>query len=377
MGRRRRASLWGRTGIRIDRGRRLPGFYVRYSHYGLDGQRIHHSEHFDTLSAARRFVRRYNARHDLELTDQTVPISLRDASREFLESCGALGKQTLIQYSAALTYLRLVVQERDVSSINGADIDRFTAERIDASSGPTAAKHLRGLNRFFVWAISRGYIAENPIRRAVSRPRTSGARVRPVIDDAGLERLVASCDTEDRRIAVWIAMSSGLDRGVIENLCAAQIDFAHRQVRLVRPKTGKKLTVPLHVCVLPFLSRRRDLRGPAAPLLDGIAVRDWWPETLRRARLPETLWFRDLRAVASSWLQRIAKLSLTDVQKLLGHSSPTVTAAHYSDLHPDVATRFHESSLPGARPAPAPKPEKRSRGRGSESRSPGRRRCNA
>src|SRR5690606_12980940 len=79
----------------------------------------------------------------------------------------------------------------------------------------------------------------------------------------------------------------------------------------------------------------------------GLRYRRWWPETLRRAGLPTTIWFRDLRAVAASMLQRVAGLSLTDTQRLLGHSSPLVTAQHYHVPHPDIARRFHALRLPG------------------------------
>lgn len=70
---------------------------------------------------------------------------------------------------------------------------------------------------------------------------------------------------------------------------------------------------------------------------------DWWKRAMTAIGVPG-LWFRDLRALASGRLQRLAGMSLVDVQRLLGHASSETTATHYTLPAPDVARRLATGS---------------------------------
>src|SRR5262245_18455532 len=109
MGRRRKAWLYGgKTGVRVQDGQRLKGFYAGYRDY-TTGTAVRRSRHFLTKDAAAEWVRQYNARSDLGAIGAIVPTSLRDASVEFLAGCSALATDTRKQYVSVLGYLQVQV----------------------------------------------------------------------------------------------------------------------------------------------------------------------------------------------------------------------------------------------------------------------------
>ena len=355
MGRRRKAWLWGGNGKRVDRGRALPGYYCRFYDYA-DGRRITRSKHFTKQAHAKEWVKRYNARLDLKEIGQVVPISLREASQEFIAGCSSLAFDTTTHYASALGMLHGVIGDLDVKDIAAAHIDRFIAGRLKISRPSTTAKHLRGLSRFFNWAIARGYAAFNPVADVTSRPRGDNVRERPPVSDDQLAALIAALDTPDRRLAVWLALTTGLDRGVVHRLTPAQVDLDAKCIRFKRPKTNKVNVVPVHAALVPLLAEKLRQIDPSAPLFAGLARetkdRDWWHIACRKAGVPGLL-FRDLRAVATSRLLRTPGASLPDAQRLLGHASAETTARHYLIPDPDVAARLSSLALPGFLTPPA------------------------
>ena len=365
MGRRRKAWLWGGDGKRFQDGRRVPGWYARYYDYH-GGHRINRSKQFRTQPVAREWVKRHNAQKDLREIGEVVPVPMGEAVREFIRGCSTLAEDTITHYLSGLAMFEAVLGNKPVSEVDGADIDCFVARRLTASAEPTVAKHIRTIRRFFNWAMDRGYAAANPVALATTLPADVAVRERPPVTDKQLAELIRHLDTEDRRIAVWLAMTTGLDRGVIERLCTAQVDQEACCIRLQRPKTRRRkrteIAAPIHPAIAPLLFERLCHIDPSKPLLSGLArqadYKDWWKIVVEKAGLPGLL-FRDLRAVAASRPQRLAGLSLTDVQKLLGHSSPTTTAGHYHLPDPSVVQRLSAIPLPGLRSHEAQKKGKR------------------
>jgi len=72
--------------------------------------------------------------------------------------------------------------------------------------------------------------------------------------------------------------------------------------------------------------------------------KDWWKRAVQKVDLSH-LRFVDLRSVAASRMQRV--VSLVDTQRILGHSSPEITASHYTAVSPDVQQRLDTLPLPG------------------------------
>lgn len=342
--------MWGGDGIRYDRGKRLPGYYVRFYDYGPEG-RINRSLNFTTAKNARDWVRQFNARADLQLLGRVVPVGIVDAVGEFMEGKAALAKNSRIHYQLSLAMFTRAVGERNVCEYSGADVDRFVAARIGGGAGsPTVAKDLRAVGAFFNWAVQRRYATGNPIDGATSLPDSRTARDRPIVSESQIVALVGALDTDDRKAAVWIGMTTGLDRSVIERLSADRIDWDQAAILKRRPKTKRDVAIPLHPSLLAILRERAKQRPAPQPLLVGLSRQerkeDWWHRATAAAGVPGLL-FRDLRAVSVARAQRLAGLSLRDAQEMLGHASIRTTAEHYHMPDPTVRSKLDRLPLPG------------------------------
>jgi len=363
MGRRRKAWLACGTGRLRQRGRLLPGYYALWNEYTGNGHRTYRSKHFTSPSAAREWVKQVNAKMDLGAIAEITPITFPAATEEFLAGCSTLSHGTTVQYSGALGMFRVIVEDKDVHRIDGSDIDRFINWRLKASSEATVAKHIRALRRFFRWCLKRGMTDRIALDQATALPSGRLVRPKPILSEKDLEKLISKLDTEDRKLAVQLAITTGLDRGVIAALRAEQIDLDDGCIRVQRPKTRRRrpetLVVPLHRGILPALASRIGERKPGEPLLAGLTRQerseDWWKIAVGKAGFEE-LRFADLRAVAASRMQRA--VSLVDTQRILGHSSPELTARHYTVSNPDVRQRLDKLPLPGAQ---KPRTAKRSK----------------
>jgi integrase len=309
---------------------------------------------FDHFEHARTWVNTFNLRAQLGQIGETAEVPLSQAALEFLAGCSALAAGTRVHYGSALGFLRGVIGDKPVKTIRGQDIDRFVALRMSSSKPATVKKHVAGLHRFFTWCIEHNYADQNPVKLATSRPKGSYERDRPAVSDEALDRLVAALDTDDRRLAVAIALTTGLDRGMIQRLTPEQIDLENQVIRFTRGKTKKHLTVPLHASLLPALRPRLARTPVQQPILSGLSrqhrASDWWEQARQAAGLP-TLLFRDLRALATHRLMR-AGATLRQAQDLLGHASPTTTMRHYQMPEPDLIHRLNARPVPGFPAAP-------------------------
>lgn len=364
MGRQRRAWLVGGDGIRADKGQARTKFYVRFNEYPEPGQRVSRSRAFSKQADAKRFVAQYNAKSALHLLPGERPrVGFREALGEFLAGVSTLARATREHYAATLGHFTRIVGERPrVDEYRGADVDQFCLCRIrDGIAHATVAKDVRALRRFFRWGNKRRYLDFNPVEDATAIPKGRFARARPPLTNESVAAIVKQIGDEDRRIAVWLAATTGLDRGMIARLTAASVDFEAGLIRVVRRKTrahGRVLAIPLHPSLVGPLRDRASRVDDGAPLLCGVLRRgrgrDWFSWAVADAGLRGVI-FRDLRAMA---VQRGlgAGVSLAALSKMLGHSSLEVTVGHYVLPDADAARRLGELALPGQSPTSATPP---------------------
>jgi len=370
MSRRPKAWLPNGTGRRPGR----PGFYVHYNDY-TDGRRVQRTQHFERHADAVEWCRVRNAETDLRKLDRVIPRALDEAAAEFVAASAAKSASTRGQYQYILGVLHGLTA-RDAragrslpcSALAGDHLDRLIAYLLARGiTEATAARHVRLLRAFFAWARKRGYMLHDPLAAATTLPSPHvKSRLRPNVTPEQLAAIATHLDTEDRRLAFWLALTTGQDRGVIAGLTPAMIDWQDRVIRFQRPKTrrakAKMVTALIHPDLLPELRRRCAESPPDAPVLKGLARQewsarkreDWWKRAVTAAGVP-TLLFRDLRALASASLQR-AGVPLTAVRDLLGHSSIQMTADHYSPPDPAIAQGLQRLRLPGFPDTPAHPP---------------------
>jgi integrase len=197
------------------------------------------------------------------------------------------------------------------------------------------------------------YCEYNPVDDLTSQPKKRHKRNRPSVTEAQLETIVEALDTEDRKIAVWLALTTGMDRRVIMGLCPSQVDTDTKTITFIRPKTNKQITVPINDLLFPLILARLSGKSPLQPLLRGLhhgfrREFDWWHNACAKAGTPG-LWFRDLRALAVGRLMRAGGVALSDARDLLGHSSIQTTADHYSTPNQQVAEKLRSLPVPGLR----------------------------
>jgi len=244
----------------------------------------------------------------------------------------------------------IIGDDTTVSTVKPIDIENLLQRLASKRKPVTVKKHMAAVDRFFNWCIARNYADDNPAKRVTSRPRGTFVREKYIPSDAELERFIACLDTEDRRIAIWIAITAGLDRGVITRLGSDNIDFEGRCIRVTRQKTNKMIVVPLHPSLIAPLRERVSQAEQGLPLLQGLhrqnRSRDWFRLAAKNAGLPSNFVFQTLRAVAATRLIRSGARAV-DVQQALGHSSLSTTLRHYYQPDEQVRQSFERLPLPG------------------------------
>lgn len=326
-----------------------------------------HRRKFERSSSARDFIRRHNAKSDLLLLDSVIPMTLDEASNEFIESKRRKALSTRQQYDYTLIALAGVVgSDAELTCITSADVDKMLAAK--ARSGLSAAslnKHARNLHAFFSWAMRRQYVAANPVHEAETAERKSVAGVKPTITDAMIAHILKALEySVDRQIGVLIAATTGMDRSEIEQLTPETIDFQDGVIRGLRVKTGKPYTKPLNAGLIerlrPIVSRAVSgtrLLPDLLPRRRRIEKLDWWASACEAAGVRGIL-FRHLRAYAAHWLMKAPGMTLRRAQELLGHSSIVTTATNYDLPDPEVRQAVQSLPLPGS----AAKGRRRSKG---------------
>lgn len=351
MGRRRKAWLPNRSGKRHDSrsGKALPGYYVLWNDYGPDGKRHHHSKHFLKQTHAREYCRRLNAKRDLDALDQTVVIPISEACREFLCGLTARSRGTKKIYRIVITQFMEATDNMATCEVGRHEIDSFIASRMATVSEATVAKDCRALRRFFRWCTKNNYATMDPTTMATSLPRTNIVRKKPRISSEQFAALIAALDTEDRRLAVQIAATTGLDRNVIRQLTPADVDLENRQFSTTRFKVKRHVYPFIHDDLVSAIAQRIDRVPATHSLFQGLHHQgrptDWWKRAVLAAGMPN-LKFVDLRTYAVNWLRAI--LGDFDAQHIVGHSTPMVTARHYYQANPQSQRLISEQPLPGS-----------------------------
>jgi len=182
-------------------------------------------------------------------------------------------------------------------------------------------------------AVRWNYLRQNPFahvkmcRVPESKPkyltRTQAAHFISVINEEWLRDLV------------FFAINTGLRRAEITHLTWSKVDFENRILIIqsdpnFKTKAGKSRIVPMNDQVFNLLSRyRENKRSELVFNFEGEKIREdrltkGFKRFLKIAELDESLTFHHLRHTFASLLVQDG-VSIYEVQKLLGHSSITVT----------------------------------------------------
>ena len=253
---------------------------------------------------------------------------------------------------------------RRIATVTVDDIAGLIRSLADEGRAPrTIAGALATLGSILRYALRRGYITDNPLRRleAGERPRPV-PRARRALGQDEIARLLAACAPRYRllivtalytgmRISELLALTwADLDFGAGVIHVRAQLSRAHYGVpaRRVQPKTAAAIRdIPLVDQLATLLSDQRGTArfadcgdyvfatGNGTPL----GHRNVESRALQRAAVAaglEAVRFHDLRHTFASHLIIDLGLDVAQVSRILGHASVTTTLNIYTHLFDDA-----------------------------------------
>ncbi len=251
-----------------------------------------------------------------------------------------------------------------IKDLSPLDIQNLYRRKLDEGLSPRTVRYIHvTLGRALKLAMKWGYAARNATQ-AVDPPRQVGKEIFPLsTEQAGA--LLASVTTDQERALYGIAVTTGMRQVEILGLKAKDLDLKKGVVRVRRtlsltkegfsfnpPKTANgKRSIRLVSYTAGALehhleNRRREDPGFAeeslvfvteagTPLRANNLVRRSFKPLLKRAGLPETTRFQDLRhTFATILFQKDVHPKV--VQGLLGHGSITLTLQTYTHFIPSL-----------------------------------------
>jgi integrase len=284
--------------------------------------------------------------------------TLAELYEEFLASKSQpFAPKTLEIYAGVWTRVPPRVRATRIGDVDAETVDRVLAK----VNGPASQAKLRSLlSAMFNFAISRRRLSVNPARRTAGRKTraevmaTRGSEdTKRYLTSAELRQLVAELP-EKYRALVRVMAHVGLRPGEAYALTAGQFDALNRTLRVDRSvtgptKTGETRTIKLPAVVTDLLLDHvtRFVENPLDPdalLFGKLNVNNWrrrvFQAAAKRAGLGN-LRVNDLRHTAVSFAIGHGA-SVYDVQRMVGHSKPSITLDVYGELWDASADRLAE-----------------------------------
>ena len=273
-------------------------------------------------------------------------VSLQSFIKDFLAyaevSCSP---KSVRLYRNTLRNFLSVIGDKLLVYVTPKDVDEFRTQRLRQVSPVSVNVDLRMLRAAFYTALRWKLLPENPFTR-VSFVRIPDQQ--PVyLSKEDIQRLLLVVSEAWLKELILVAVSTGLRRGELLNLKWKDVDFERRILYIqssddFRTKAGRRRAVPMSEPVLQILwsKGRRSLSENVFTLNGSRISEDWlthrFKSYIRKASLNPKLHFHSLRHTFATWLVQEG-VSIYEVQKLLGHSSISVTQV-YSHL---AASELH------------------------------------
>ena len=249
--------------------------------------------------------------------------------------------KTVESNATALAEFRRIVGDLPLHNVSIRDIELFLAQKREEASEWTARKYFLALASAFETARRWGHICANPFR-SVDKPKVP--ELLPVFfSRSEFETLMKVIASEDLRELVFCAVSTGLRLAELISLVWSDVDFARRVVTVQNSerfttKNRRSRVIPMNTTLWRVLTERQRrytnerkfVFHKNGSLCEPKQLSKEFKRYVVLAGLNERLHFHSLRHTFASWLAQEG-ISLFAIQKLLGHSSASVTQI-YSHL---------------------------------------------
>ena len=270
---------------------------------------------------------------------------LSEFTKVFLEHSRSIHtRKTAESNATALAEFQRIVGDLPLHKVAVRDIELFLAKKREEASVWTARKYYLALAASFETAKRWGYVTSNPFRD-VAKPKPP--EVQPVFFTVEEFRLLLGViHDQDFADLVVTAVLTGMRLGELLSLEWSAVDFTGRFISIrntgtFTTKSKRGRVIPINDELWQILLTRRERTSGVSRLvfhthghqISQSCVSHRMKKAVRAAGLDDRLHFHSARHAFASWLVQ-AGVSLYEVQRLLGHSSPTVTEV-YSHLQPE------------------------------------------
>ena len=268
-----------------------------------------------------------------EVFTGTVTVGWQQMAEEYQYSKRVSGVTATSLYETALTlrHFERLVGKCNSKQITQSIIDKFILQRGSEVKRPTLNKDIRNMKTFINWC------KENRYLNGAIKVKELKEEERPVksLDMSQIRKLLTVTESDPAiYMRILLALGTGLRRGDIEIIKVSDIDFVNNHIITNSKKTKKTMASrPVPSKIMKELKFYIDSLSEGQELLFVNAFNyNKWKEICNRIKLPG-LKFHDLRKTFASVLaQRGVSTAVT--QRLLEHSSPTLTNKIYTNVDP-------------------------------------------
>ena len=242
-----------------------------------------------------------------------------------------LTEGTLYEIALSLRNFERIVGKYNSRQITQGAIDKFILQRGGEVKRPTLNKDIRNLKTFINWCRENRYLNGNLKIKELKEDE------RPVksLNDVQIKNLIKAAEPyPSMKIRILLALGTGLRRGDVEALKVSDLDFVQNCITTTSKKTRKSMgsrPVPASV-MIELRSYVKHLNPEQSSLFVKKFNHKRWKKICKTAGLSD-LKFHDLRKTFGSMLAQNG-VSTAVTQRLLEHSSPTLTNKIYTNVDP-------------------------------------------
>lgn len=220
-----------------------------------------------------------------------------------------------------------------LDEITPMQIEEYRSRRLAKKKAPsTTNRELALLKAMFTKAVDSGLVTSNPVKKVKLIPETDRMRER-ILTREEEERLMAAAIPHLRPF-LTIALNTGMRRGEILNLRWAQVDFRSRLVHVIKTKRAKNRIVPMNKTLYETLKTLRAEASGSDKVYAWKHVQKAYEKARATAEL-DGLRLHDLRHTFATRLIQ-AGVDVFTVQKILGHSTITMTMRYVHSFEPEM-----------------------------------------
>lgn len=309
--------------------KRADKWYIDY--YLPGGKRIR-----EAAGSSKKLAEKLLAKRQAEVlkgkfnVNRKDPVLFSEFAKEFLAFCKASKKKNTHRFH--FNNLKSLLKEFDekyIGNITPYDIEQYKIRRLGEVSASTVNRELATLSHMFETGIDWGKLDGNPVK-AVKKLKEPPGKIK-YFSIEEINNLVDNCNVSYLRIAILIAVNTGMRKGEILSLKRSDIDLEHRIISIEESKSGKRRDIPVNNVLFEHLKEWMN----GSEIEEVIPIGDFkrsYETACRKAGLDD-ITFHTLRHTFASHLV-MEGIDLATVKELMGHATIQMTM-RYAHLSPD------------------------------------------